>query len=78
MFRKFLLTCVASLALLSPLVAAVPAQAHESYHRSHTFHVYVCDCSREPWRCVGNYVCREDASRVARNYRAHGHDSYVR
>ena len=77
MFRKILIAVVASLSLLSPLALPAPTEAHE-IHRHHEYRVYFRECSRDGWRCAGEYRCREDAYREANHLRHRGFEAYVR
>jgi hypothetical protein len=78
MFRKILIAVVASLTLLSPLALPSQTEAREIHRRSHEFRVYFRGCSREAWRCGGEYRCREDALRACHRLRERGFEVYVR
>jgi hypothetical protein len=78
MFRKILIAAVASLSLLSPLALPSQSEAREIHRRGHEFRVYFRGCSREAWRCSGEYGCRADALRASHRLRERGFEVYVR
>jgi hypothetical protein len=82
MFRKILITAVASLSFLSPLALPAQSEAHEVRpivrHRGCEFRVYFRACPNEPWRFGGDYRCREDAFRAAHRLRDLGFETVVR
>jgi hypothetical protein len=83
MFRKLLLTSVASLGLLSPLAGAPKADAHEyrrEYRHEHhrAYRVYFrssCHCG---WSFGATFCSRHEAERFAAGYRCRGFEVSIR
>ena len=66
MFRKLLLTSVASLGLLSPLAVAPKADAHERHferHHEHAFRVYFRVSCHRGWSSGATFHSRREAER---------------
>jgi hypothetical protein len=82
MFRKLLLTSVASLGVLSP-VAVTTASAHEfhpgfrhehrrEWHHERAYRVFYRDPCRPGWTCAGTFCNHREAERCAEGYRCRG------
>jgi hypothetical protein len=79
MLRKFILTAVASLALLSPLAVTAGANAHEfrredrhEYRHVQAYRVFYRDPCRPGWTCAGTFAHHREAERCAEGYRCRG------
>ncbi len=81
MFRRLLLSSVASLGLLSPLAVAPKADAHEFRHEHR--HVPVCrvyyhDPCRPDWVCAGTFRGHREAEHFAERFRCQGFEVRIR
>jgi hypothetical protein len=75
MFRKLLLTSVASVALLVPFATASKADAyewHREYRHEHVWRVYYRDPCRPVWVFAGERRAHINAERLAEAYRCRG------
>jgi hypothetical protein len=89
MFRKLLLTALASLGLLSPLALVPVAGAHEYRHEWHhgsrherrhecDWQAFYRDPCRPGWVCAGTFEHRREAERFAEQYRCRGFEVSIR
>jgi hypothetical protein len=81
MFRKLLLTSVASLALLSPFAVPAAAEAHERgpvHCHPPVCRVFYRDRCHPGWVCAGPFGNHRAAERCAAEYRCRGFTVYIR
>ncbi|HVS40377.1 MAG TPA: hypothetical protein VMS17_32770 [Gemmataceae bacterium] len=80
MLRKWMLSTVTGLTLMTPLAVTPAAQAappREAYHH-HRYEVMYRRCGADPWECYGRFDERWEAERAEHFMRHRGYEAYVR